>query len=154
MYQRFFKDINDRGSSIERQFHMELSSKLSKRAANDYPPHIWWLSSLMIVIIQGRHHLWSYQFMIVYMDDCCLLNRLAWLNLNSLITVPPSCSFSCCYPFSSQIKIRLLGAAHCRWVFQCCFTAAASTALHWHYVHLSIENKHVHTFSHIYQDYN
>ena len=51
------KDINDRGSSIERQFHMELSSKLSKRAANDYPPHIWWLSSLEIVITQGRHHL-------------------------------------------------------------------------------------------------
>ena len=53
----------------------------------------------------------------------------------------------------SQIRIRLPAAAHCRWAFQYCFTAAAVTAFHWHYVRLSTENEYVHTFPHIYQDY-
>ena len=101
----------------------------------------------MIVITYGRHHLWLSPLMIVYMDGCFMddCHLTVWRGLIRLLLSLPPLLFLLS-PLSSQIRIRVFGAAHCRWVFQCCFTAAASTAFHWHYVHLSIEKEYVHTF--------
>ena len=97
--------------------------------------------------VDDFQHLWSSSHMAVLTYDCLLLIHhcalLMFLFLLSHLAV------------SSQIRLRtrLLDAAHCRWDFLCCFTAAASTAFHWHYVHLSIEKEYVHLSRNMHVNY-
>ena len=59
-------------------------------------------------------------------------------------TPPPSLTRNLT-PMSNLLE-SLLKVRKCLNVFQCCFNAAALTAFHWHYVHLSIEKEYVHTY--------